>query len=188
MKKTILVQNLDKNIILISNDEQKEYKDIVMDNKEISINRQEEKKLEIFIGSSLEAEGYMDQIALKLEELKTIPLPWNVVGKGIFIPGMNTIDALINITKRVQAAVFIFNADDKKWNKKSSMEILDSVRDNVLFEYGLFVGALNKENVCFVCKGKPQLASDLKGITYIDGDEGEYNVKMKLKDWINSIQ
>ena len=188
LNKTILVQKLDDNTIIISDDEQEDYKEIARGNLKMSINKKEEKKLEIFLGSSLEAESYMEQIALRLEELKTIPLPWNAVGKGIFIPGTNIIDALINITKRVQAAVFIFNADDKKWNKKSSMEILDSVRDNVLFEYGLFVGALSKKKVCFVCKGNPQLASDLKGVTYINGDEGEYSVKMKLKDWINTIQ
>jgi len=64
----------------------------------------------------------------------------------------------------------------------------DAVRDNVLFEYGFFMGALGKTKVCFVCKGKPRLASDLKGITYIDGDLGEIQVKMKLKDWINGME
>ena len=104
------------------------------------------------------------------------------------IPGTNTIDSLIAISKRVQAAVFIFNADDKIWNDKSALESSDTVRDNVLFEYGLFMGALSKENVCFVCKGKPKLASDLKGITYIDGDLGDIQVKLKLKDWINEMK
>lgn len=157
--------------------------------KVVSISKkQEEKRMEIFMGSSSEAKDYMEEIALKLEDLKAEPLLWNSSGKGIFIPGTNTIDALIAITKRVQAAVFIFNADDKKWNDKSALESSDTVRDNVLFEYGLFMGALSKENVCFVCKGKPQLASDLKGITYIDGDLGDTQVKFKLRDWLNAIK
>lgn len=149
--------------------------------------RQEKSNMEIFMGSSLEAKNYMDEIAVKMEELGVTPLLWNAVGKNIFIPGTNTIDALIDITKRVQAAVFIFNADDKRWNERSALEISDVVRDNVLFEYGLFTGALGKERVCFVCKGKPQIASDLKGITYIDGEVGEAQVKLKLRDWINAI-
>lgn len=142
---------------------------------------------EIFIGSSTEASGFMDEIAVKLEELGETPLLWNESGKGIFVPGTNTIDALIEITKRVKAAIFIFNADDVVWNSKSALESNDKVRDNVLFEYGLFVGALEKKNVCFVCKGRPQLASDLKGITYIDGDEKTTQVKLKLRDWLSVV-
>ena len=69
------------------------------------------------------------------------------------------------------------------WNDKSALEISDKVRDNVLF-----AGALGKENVCFVCKGKPQLATDLRGITYVDGDLGDAIIKAKLKDWIDAIQ
>jgi len=150
--------------------------------------RQEQKVMEIFMGSSSEAKDYMEEIGAKIEELEAKPLLWNATGKGIFIPGTNTIDSLIAISKRVQAAVFIFNADDKIWNDKSALESSDTVRDNVLFEYGLFMGALSKENVCFVCKGKPKLASDLKGITYIDGDLGDIQVKLKLKDWINEMK
>ncbi len=151
----------------------------------------EEKKMEIFIGSSSEAVEYMERIALMVEELKHTPLMWNASGKDIFRPNTNTIDAIIDISKRVSAAIFVFNADDKVWNQRSALDLAnstDAVRDNVLFEYGLFMGALGKTKVCFVCKGKPRLASDLKGITYIDGDLGEIQVKMKLKDWINGME
>lgn len=150
-------------------------------------NKEGNKVKEIFIGSSSEAVDFMDEIAAKLEGLGEKPLLWNESGKGIFVPGTNTIDALIEITERVKAAAFIFNADDKIWNKKSSLESVDAVRDNVLFEYGLFVGALGKKNVCFICKGNPKIASDLKGITYINSDEGTSQVKLKLKDWLSAI-
>ncbi len=146
------------------------------------------KSMEVFIGSSSEAVEFMENIAIKLEELGVTPLPWNAKGKSIFIASTNTLDALISITKRVKAAIFVFNSDDKIWNEKTSLEGLDCVRDNVLFEYGLFMGTLGKQNVCFVCKGKPKIASDLKGITYINGDDGEYSLKSSLRDWINTIK
>ena len=152
------------------------------------IKKQEEKEMEIFMGSSSEATDFMEEIAVKLEELDTQPLLWNETGKGIFIPGTNTIDALLAITKRVGAAIFIFNADDKTWNDKSALETLDTVRDNVLFEYGLFMGALGKEKVCFICKNQPKVASDLEGITYIDGNDSLTKIKLKLKDWLNAMQ
>lgn len=185
-----IVYEIDKEELMNLEQENVNFKEMPhIKGKVVPISRkQEEKRMEIFIGSSMEAKDYMDEVAAKLEELKTTPLLWNASGKGIFVPGDNTIDALIKITKRVQAAVFIFNADDKTWNEKSALDTTDSVRDNVLFEYGLFMGALEKEKVCFVCKGNPKIASDLKGITYIDGDLGEIQVKLKLKDWIEAIE
>ncbi len=149
-----------------------------------------EKKMEVFIGSSSEAKNYMDDIAVMIEELNHKPLLWSDSGKGIFCPGENTIDAIIAISQRVDAAVFVFNADDKLWNEKSNVASADSlsvVRDNVLFEYGLFMGKLGKTKVCIICKGKPKIASDLSGITYVDGDKGERFVKSKLKDWLENM-
>lgn len=146
----------------------------------------DKKIMEIFLGSSSEAIKDMENIGYKLEGLGKKPLLWNEAGAGIFAPNSNTIDSLIEITKRVEAAVFIFNADDKTWHH-NSMKENKTVRDNVLFEYGLFCGALGKSKVCFVCKGKPTLASDLSGITYIDGDLGDITIKRKLEDWLKAM-
>ena len=185
-----IIYEIDKKEYLNWGKEQVDFK-ILPDRKDkvVSIRRIQEKEgMEIFLGSSVEAVNYMEEIAAKLEELDVTPLLWKSPGKGIFIPGTNTIDALLAITKRTQAAIFIFNEDDKIWNEKSALEATNSVRDNVLFEYGLFMGALGKEKVCFVCKGKPKIATDLKGITYIDGDKGDNYVKLKLKDWVSAIK
>ena len=148
-------------------------------------------KNEIFIGSSSEAADYMDEIAVKLEKMNETPLLWNDENKNIFVPGTSTIDSLIEITERVKAAIFIFNKDDKVWFDGKGSVIAastDVVRDNVLFEYGLFMGCLGKGKVCFICKGNPHIASDLQGITYIDGDKGDAHVKMKLKSWVERIK
>ena len=88
---------------------------------------------------------------------------------------------IIEITKKVDAAVFVFNADDKIWNSNSALEGATTVRDNVLFEYGLFTGALGKKKVCFICKNRPSIATDLKGITYIDGDQKSLIIKKQIK-------
>ena len=128
----------------------------------------------------------MERIGYLLEQKKLKPLLWNSVGDNIFPPNKTTIDSLIEITKRVQAAIFIFNADDKIWHHNSLKES-KTVRDNVLFEYGLFCGALGQSKVCFVCKGNPTLASDLAGITYLDGSAGEITTKRKSDDWINAM-
>ena len=189
-KNANILYEIDKEELLGLNDESVDIKILPDIERKVvpMVKIQEKREMEIFMGSSSEAVNFMEEIAVKLEELDAQPLLWNETGKGIFIPGASTIDALIAITKRVKAAIFIFNADDKIWNIKSSLEKSDAVRDNVLFEYGLFMGALGKEKVCFVCKDQPQVASDLKGITYIDGNESLTKIKLKLRDWINAIQ
>lgn len=77
-------------------------------------------------------------------------------GENIFPLNQNTIDSLIAITQRVDAAIFIFNEDDKVWHHQS-LKSTKTVRDNVLLEYGLFCGSLKKSKVCFICKGSPKL-------------------------------
>lgn len=190
-EKASIIYEIDKEALLAIGDAKVNFKVFpgVNHNEVAPLKKEEEKRsMEIFIGSSSEAADYMDEIAAKLEEMQVKPLLWNASGKNIFVPGTNTIDSLIEITKRVQAAIFIFNADDKTWNGKSTIEPTSSVRDNVLFEYGLFMGALGKENICFICKGNPKVATDLKGITHIDADKGEAQVKLKLRDWLNYIR
>ena len=189
-EKANILYEIDKEELLGLNNESIDFKILPDAGRKVvpMIKKQEEKEMEIFMGSSSEATDFMEEIAVKLEELDTQPLLWNETGKGIFIPGTNTIDALLAITKRVGAAIFIFNADDKTWNDKSALETLDTVRDNVLFEYGLFMGARGKEKVCFICKNQPKVASDLKGITYIDGNDSLTKIKLKLKDWLNAMQ
>lgn len=142
--------------------------------------------MEIFLGSSQQAKDKMEKIGYILETMDHRPLLWSTAGAGIFVPNANTFDSLIQITKRVQAAVFIFNSDDDVW-QNSALSACQKVRDNVLLEYGLFVGALSKSRVCFVCEGKPKLASDLAGVTYIDGTQGELTIKKKLQDWLNAM-
>lgn len=197
--RSTLLYELDKYEILNYNEELIDFKEI--EKNTINVIRiplgQERKNMEIFIGSSSEATDFMENIAVMLEGMDVSPLPWNATGKDIFVPGVNTIDALINITRRARAAIFIFSADDKMWNSETALDAQCSVRDNVLFEYGLFVGALGKENVCFIVKRNKdengmlqplKEISDLKGVTYIDGDLGEFTMKSKLKDWVKQLK
>ena len=82
---------------------------------------------------------------------------------------MNTsyLDSLTNGLKDFDFGVFIFAPDDIL---KLRDQTHAAVRDNVLFEFGLFMGKLGKERVFFVLPqehGNLRLPSDLLGI---DGD------------------
>lgn len=193
MENGTLLYELDKNQILNYGKKDIDFKEESLNELKVVYmkdrkqdNRKEDRDMEIFLGSSSEAICDMMEIGYKLEQLGNRPLPWNASGRGIFPPNSNTIDSLIEITKKVDASVFIFNEDDKIWHH-NALKLNKTVRDNVLFEYGLFCGALGKSKVCFVCKGSPTLASDLDGITYIDGNAGEITIQKKLQDWLNAM-
>ncbi len=184
-----ILYELDKFAIMEYQKEVTDFKENYCDDRNVICmpTKKEKNKMEIFMGSSSEAAKFMEDIAVKLESLGHKPLLWSDVGKGIFPANSNTIDALIAITERVDAAVFIFSADDKNWNDKFAIGDKKTVRDNVLLEYGLFVGALGKDKVCFVIKDDPKEITDLKGIIYIDGNQGDNTIKSNLRDWLDEM-
>ncbi|URZ03035.1 nucleotide-binding protein [Clostridium felsineum] len=144
----------------------------------------EDKKKKIFFGSSKESVDTMDEVAAVVATLGYSTLTWNSPNQGVFIAGDSTLDSLINTSKKVDGAIFIFNDDDKIWCRDEIMK--GTVRDNVLFEYGLFMGELGKLKVAFVSKNKPKLASDLEGVVYIDANGDEAVVRQDLKNWLKN--
>lgn len=90
------------------------------------------------------------------------PFPWNNavhLGKGTLI------DQLIRITHEVDGAIFIFAEDDHTTVRG---EKRPQPRDNVIFEYGLFMGTLGAGSVVFLRVGKANIATDLRGVVYLD--------------------
>ena len=146
---------------------------------------EDSKKKKIFFGSSTEAVDTMDEIAALVSSLEYETITWNSPNKNVFIAGDSILDSLIETSKNVDAAIFIFNDDDKTWCRDGVQR--GTVRDNVLFEYGLFMGALGKQRVIFASKNKPKLASDLAGVTYIDANVGEAQIRQSLKAWLRRI-
>ncbi|MBQ6288282.1 MAG: nucleotide-binding protein [Clostridia bacterium] len=138
--------------------------------------------MKIFIGSSVEEVKTAVMIGSWLEKEGIDVNVWNEV--GIFTPGQYSLDDLIKQTKEVDAAVFIFSGDDRTWYRH---DIVNSVRDNILFEFGLFCGELSFEKVAIVTKGSPKLASDLSGITYINLDTGKNTAQERLINWVNKV-
>src|SRR5687767_9631183 len=103
----------------------------------------EQGKPKVFIGSSVEKLhlAHLIQTALQYD---TQPTAWD---QGVFNLGSNTLDSLIKELNKSDFGVFIFSPED-------ILRIRDqqylSVRDNVIFELGLFIGRLGKEKTYFV--------------------------------------
>lgn len=140
-------------------------------------------KGKIFIGSSKESLNGLRDIAAWLEEFGFEPLPWDE--PALFMPGENTFLRLIQIAKEVNAAIFIFGEDDQVWYRADAMM---QPRDNVLVEYGLFVGVLGPKRAIICRKGKPKTATDLLGITFIDFDQDKkHGAKLRLSMWAQNL-
>jgi len=122
-------------------------------------------KPKVFIGSSVEGLPIADAIAENLEFDAEVTI-WR---GGTFNLSSNVLDDLILKSKSVDFSIFVFSPDDLTI-MRAEKQI--TVRDNVLFELGLFIGAIGKER-CFIVKPRTitlHLPSDLLGIIPTDYD------------------
>lgn len=122
-------------------------------------------KPRIFIGSSVESLPIADAIAENLEFDAEVTI-WR---NGTFNLSSSTLDDLILKSKSVDFSAFIFSPDDLAIMRSREQYV---VRDNVLFELGLFIGSIGKER-CFIIKPRDvelHFPSDLLGITPTDYD------------------
>ena len=118
----------------------------------------------IFIGSSTESLDLAGGLRIGLSHAYD-PVLWT---ESMFKPSSFTVVDLINSVKEFDAAVFVFSPDDitalRDGNKFT-------VRDNVIFECGLFMGVLGLGRTFFVIpRGEKELhlPSDLKGVNPLE--------------------
>lgn len=175
----------------VDNMEELEFESRIISLNEVKVGREEmltekNEKKKIFLGSSSEARETMYDIAAligSVEGFQTIT--WDSTRNGVFVAGDTTMESLIDIAGKVNGAVFIFNNDDETWFR--SEKNVKTTRDNVLFEYGLFVGKLDAKKVTFACKNKPHIATDLLGTNYLNADADESVLRHQIMDWLKRI-
>lgn len=186
----VLIFELDKNEILNFTKETVDFKDLVKGrDKVVKLNIVkgvvgDMTKKKIFIGSSKNVLSNVVKIARYIDDLGGEAKPWNA--KGLFVAGQYTFDTLIKIAHQMDGAIFMFNGEDETWYS-DTLKSENEVRDNVLLEYGLFVGILGRDKVAFICENNPKIASDLSGITYINGEQTEFQIKPDIEAWLNQI-
>ncbi|MBZ9820621.1 TIR domain-containing protein [Mesorhizobium sp. CA4] len=124
-------------------------------------------KKRLFVGSSV---GGLDAAYAAQENLEH-DLEVTVWSQGVFELNKTSIEALYQALSRFDAAAFIFRGDDTLVKNGEQRE---AVRDNVLFELGLFIGRIGRDN-CFLIKPRSQRAlhfpTDLLGVTTADYDD-----------------
>jgi hypothetical protein len=120
------------------------------------------RKPRIFIASSVENFDIADAINVNLEHQAEV-----TVWKNGFKLSSSSIDSLVEKSTIMDFAIFVFTPDDVATIRDQSKYI---VRDNVLFELGLFTGTLGKER-CFIVKPRDvelHFPTDLLGLTPAD--------------------
>ena len=119
-------------------------------------------KPKIFIGSSSNTLNRAKIIQLGLKDFADAVV-WN---QGVFEPSKTGFESIVAKSKTFDYAVFILSSDDLVLKNKN---IEFQPRDNVLFEMGLFMGALGSDRVFAVVseEDKVKLPSDFDGFTMI---------------------
>ena len=124
-------------------------------------------KPRIFLGSSVQQEKLLQALTRGIQDIADVE-PWTTV----FNPGVSTLDRLVELTREVDFAAFLFAHDD--WTVKgTSPEAAagqDAPRDNVVFEAGLFGGALGMRRTFILHARGAKLPTDLLGLTTIRYD------------------
>lgn len=123
-------------------------------------------KARIFIGSSTPNLNVARALGDCLERRGFQPLVWD---QELFRQNESIFDGLRRISTDVDFAIFVWGGSDLTISDGQSIQ---SPRDNVMFETGLFLGALGKDKV-FVVVDKAvslKIPSDYAGITRADYD------------------
>jgi len=123
-------------------------------------------KPRIFLGSSGKQAKLLQALTRGLEDVAHVE-PWTTS----FNPGTTTLERLLELTREVDFAAFVFAQDDWTTNtppaSESSAPGQASPRDNVVFEAGLFGGVLGMRRTFILHANGAKLPSDLLGLTCV---------------------
>ncbi|MEH0110056.1 nucleotide-binding protein [Tersicoccus sp. MR15.9] len=114
----------------------------------------------LFIGSSAEGREVAHNLQAVLEERGICQVV--VWDQGVFDPSSYPLDALLGVARRSDFAVLVASPDDVT---ESRGDTSASIRDNVILEFGLFMGALGRERTYLLATGSAKLPTDALGLT-----------------------
>src|SRR5256712_8803950 len=121
-------------------------------------------KPRIFLGSSGKQAKLLQGLTRGLEDVADVEA-WTAT----FNPARSTLDRLVELSQEVDFAAFVFAQDD--WTTTdASQPGQASPRDNVVFEAGLFGGALGIRRTFILHAHGAKLPSDLLGLTSVRYD------------------
>ena len=130
----------------------------------------------MFVGSSSESLDFANAVQEILHHYYYVTV-WS---QGVFKPSRSSLESLIDTLDNSDFGIFIFAPDDIL---KIREKMKDSVRDNVIFELGLFIGRLGRDHSFIITPqhaGDLHLPSDLIGMEPAKYDETHPNKTASL--------
>jgi len=134
-------------------------------------------KRKLFIGSSSEGLNVAEMIKLTIESKCGDWIEIKIWNEGdIFILNTGTLDCLMRTAMRYDYAVLVATKDDVLIKRDEKQLV---ARDNVIFEAGLFLGALGKNRTFLVADKSINLPTDFNGTTvcYYDSSSVEKSLE-----------
>lgn len=129
-------------------------------------------RAKVFVGSSIEGLNVARTIQTNFDHDPFDTIIWE---NGLFTPSLTTIEALEDAAEDFDFAILVLTPDGIE---ASRGEIHPVIRDNVVFELGMFIGALGRDHVFMLHPREPfKGPSDLAGITMVSYDPTRFEVE-----------
>lgn len=143
-------------------------------------------KPRLFLGSSGKQGKLLAALTRGLGDVAEVE-PWTTS----FSPGTTTLGRLLELTREVDFAAFIFAQDDWTGAPSDPDNGQASPRDNVVFEAGLFGGVLGMRRTFILHARGSKLPTDLLGLTCVRYEDvitaaETRNINQKLRQAIES--
>ena len=138
----------------------------------------------VFFGSSSEGVKVTEELSRIYRKRRVVVRPWTV---GVFQVSSTPIESLVTLAGNADFAVLVLTADDITLSRQLRHQ---SPRDNVVFEVGLFIGAIGRERVVIL---KPKgcdikVPTDLVGVIWLDyARGGNTSLRARLKHADNEL-
>jgi hypothetical protein len=136
-------------------------------------------KPRIFLGSSGKQAKLLQALTRGLEDVAHVE-PWTTS----FNPGTTTLERLLELTREVDFAAFVFARDDWTGNSPPVSDLSGSgqasPRDNVVFEAGLFGGVLGMRRTFILHASGSKLPTDLLGLTCVRYGDATTGAEMRV--------
>ena len=136
-------------------------------------------KPRIFLGSSGKQEKLLQALTRGLDDVAHVE-PWTTS----FNPGTTTLERLLELTREVDFAVFVFAQDDWTTTAPAASPAAGSgqasPRDNVVFEAGLFGAALGMRRTFILHASGSKLPTDLLGLTCVRYGDATTAAEMRV--------
>lgn len=140
-------------------------------------------KRKIFIGSSSEGLSVAEEIkvAINIKLGDWVDCETWKDGK-VFSQNKNTLDCLVKASRRYDYGILVASKDDISLKR---LRFYKTMRDNVLFEAGMFLGSLGLQRAFLITSNNISLPSDYAGVTVIKYNSK--NLSNKIEDIISEI-